>query len=392
MTRRTPGEGSITKRQDGRYQVRIDLGRNELGKRQRRYGYADTPEEARKLLRRFQLEKDRGIRAGRDARPPRTLGLWMTEWLEHVEQAREPGTHERYEVIVRVHLRPAFGHLRPSQFEPVLLERFLDRKLRDGYSVAYVRLMMWTLSGLLRRAEKLFGWRNFVGIDTLDIPSVAPIEEMDLSLEEAKAFLQTIKGDRLYALYLMAMVLGQRQGTMLGLRWADVAEDYSRVRLPMRLIRVKGEWQLRSHRQSRTKKAPRTLPLPAPLADALREHRARQERERDVAGSRWVEMEHEGREVRLVFTSVTGGPLNGTSVTRWFQAHLKQAGLERRRFHDLRSSAATIMSALGIPIEIISQVLAHSGLQMTQSYVHLGDERLRKELAVLDGAWGEEAR
>ena len=40
--------------------------------------------------------------------------------------------------------------------------------------------------------------------------------------EEAKKFLEAVRGDRLEALYSVALSLGLRQGEALGLRWQDV--------------------------------------------------------------------------------------------------------------------------------------------------------------------------
>jgi integrase len=159
----------------------------------------------------------------------------------------------------------------------------------------------------------------------------------------------------------------------------------------MKLVRAGGAWQLRPVRRSRPKKAPRTLPLPAPVAAALRGHLTRRQAEREAAGSAWTVMEHDGHEVGLVFTNPIGRPLHGQYVTVRFQRLLKEAGLDRRRFHDLRHSAASVMLALKIPLKVVSEVLAHSGIQITADlYGHLQDDGLRDQLAVLDAAWGDD--
>jgi len=40
--------------------------------------------------------------------------------------------------------------------------------------------------------------------------------------DEVRVFLETIKGDRLEVLFLVALSLGLRRGELLGLRWQDV--------------------------------------------------------------------------------------------------------------------------------------------------------------------------
>lgn len=45
-----------------------------------------------------------------------------------------------------------------------------------------------------------------------------------LTIEEAKTLLRAVKGQRLEAAYVMALMLGLRRGEVLGLRWEDVEE------------------------------------------------------------------------------------------------------------------------------------------------------------------------
>ena len=47
-----------------------------------------------------------------------------------------------------------------------------------------------------------------------------------LSPEQARAFLDAAKGERLGALYTVALSLGLRMGEALGLRWQDI--DFER--------------------------------------------------------------------------------------------------------------------------------------------------------------------
>ena len=46
-----------------------------------------------------------------------------------------------------------------------------------------------------------------------------------LTPEQARAFLEAARGDRYYALYVLAIHYGLRQGELLGLKWADLDLD-----------------------------------------------------------------------------------------------------------------------------------------------------------------------
>jgi integrase len=390
MTRRRgPGEGSITPRADGRFQVRVDVGRDPVtGKRQRIYRYAPDRKAAVGLLQQLQRDKEAGKLGPSNKDLPQTLSGWLDLWLESVKVHREPLTYERYEAVCRVHLKPALGHKRVTQITPLDVQRLLDGKMATRSSNT-VRTIAIVLEAALSRAQKMgLVAHNVASGRRIEQPRAQRAPENILGLEEARTFLDGIRGDRLHALFLTAAVLGQRQSSLLGLRWQDVDLEYQTARWPMKLIRVKGSWQLRPAGSSRTKRAPRKLPLPAPVAAALRQHRANQEREREIARGGWLDLVVDGREVDLVFTMPDGRPIYGSWATEQFQRRLAEAGLERRRFHDLRHSAASIMIALGIPLKVVSEVLAHTGIQITADlYGHLEDDMLREQLRVLDTAW-----
>ena len=67
----------------------------------------------------------------------------------------------------------------------------------------------------------------------------------------------------------------------------------------------------------------------------------------------------------LVFTTVTGGPLEPTHVRKMFSRLTTAAGLGHWHPHELRHSAASISSAAGVPLERIADVLGHDGTRMT---------------------------
>ena len=59
-----------------------------------------------------------------------------------------------------------------------------------------------------------------------------------LSPIEAKRLLSVVDGDRLAALYRVALTLGMRQAEILGLRWQDVDIDAPRLRVRQTLPRM----------------------------------------------------------------------------------------------------------------------------------------------------------
>jgi integrase len=60
-------------------------------------------------------------------------------------------------------------------------------------------------------------YRN--GADVVDAPRVRLFEILPLTAEQARALLAAAAGDRLEALYALALVTGMRRGELLALRW-----------------------------------------------------------------------------------------------------------------------------------------------------------------------------
>jgi integrase len=134
-------------------------------------------------------------------------------------------------------------------------------------------------------------------------------EVQPLSVEETRRFLETIKGDRLEALFTVAVSLGLRQGEALGLRWRDVDFESGTLRIRYALQRLKATQDSDSHAHSgrfhlvepKTKQSRRTIALPAVTLSALADHKRRQHEERKLAGSAWQvpELNCEGESVAV---------------------------------------------------------------------------------------------
>ena len=105
--------------------------------------------------------------------------------------------------------------------------------------------------------------------------------------------------------------------------------------------------------EPKTRSGSRQLLLTRRAVEALEEHRRRQIIERSEAGELWEDHD-------LVFTNSFGRPLNPPNLTiRSFRPLLERAGLPTIRFHDLRHTAATLLTS-GIHPKVASEMLGHA--------------------------------
>ena len=74
----------------------------------------------------------------------------------------------------------------------------------------------------------------------------------------------------------------------------------------------------------------------------------------------------------MVFTTLTGAPLDPRNVTRDFHRLLKAAGLPPFRLHDLRHTCASLLLALNVHSRVIMETLGHTQIGTTMNlYSHV---------------------
>ncbi|MDQ3733299.1 MAG: tyrosine-type recombinase/integrase [Actinomycetota bacterium] len=100
------------------------------------------------------------------------------------------------------------------------------------------------------------------------------------------------------------------------------------------------------------------MPLPAPVVDELRAHKARQAAERLAAGPAW-------RDLGAVFATETGGYLEPRNVLRRCEKIAHGAGLPGIWLHTLRHSAASALIESGTPMKVQQELLGHSSFSIT---------------------------
>jgi hypothetical protein len=128
--RRTNGEGTLTKRKDGRYEARIYVP-TPTG-RKRICLYDRTQAAVRKKLLAVQQDIVQGTYA-LDAVP--RLDTFLDYWLEEVIRPnKRPATYADYKWFVDNYLRPDLGAYTLDQLTISLVQKWLNKVLDDGAS------------------------------------------------------------------------------------------------------------------------------------------------------------------------------------------------------------------------------------------------------------------
>jgi integrase len=188
-------------------------------------------------------------------------------------------------------------------------------------------------------------------------------EMSPLSRVQARKLLQTAEGNRLEALYVLAVTTGMRQGELLGLGWEDVDLEAGVVRVKRKLTLAKGGPRLT---EPKTRGSRRQIRLTSSAVEALEKHRERQQTERAASNGSWTDR-------GLVFCTGRGTLIRRDNLhAKHWKPLLRRAGLPDIRFHDLRHTCATLLLTKGVHPKIVSEMLGHSSIAITlDTYSHV---------------------
>ena len=352
------GEGSVYKRSDGRI-----VGEYEDANGKRRYVSGKTKAEVRKKLRKLLADRDEGIAYDSENL---TVGGYLDRWLEAVKGSVRERTWQRHEQVVRVHLKPTIGSVKLDRLNALQVQSMYRQKLDSGLSARTVGIIHATLHKALKQAVR---WslvpRNVAEAVTPPRPDRREIAP--LTGEQTRALLNAARGDKLEALYVLAVTTGMRQGELLGLQWKDVDLEGGTLKVNRSVY----EGVVSS---PKTRAGRRTIRLSKLAIAALKRHRI------DAATLRLSEW---------VFTSANGTPIGHQNLrNRSWKPLLRRAGLpDSVRFHDLRHTAASLMLGQNVPLPVVSYVLGHANPNITATiYAHMLENMSGRGAAGMDDA------
>ena len=297
-----------------------------------------------------------------------TVGEYLEEWLAGIRPTVRDKTAASYEATLHDWVLPRIGSqqlldLNATRLRALYAE-LLESGRRDGKgglsarSVQYAHRILFhalkdaTESGLLSRNPA----------SLVRAPRVPKREMTVWSAEEAREFLDSLRADRLYALWVLMITTGVRRGEALGLQWRDV--DLAKGRLAIRRARVAIGYQVQEA-EPKTTAGKRAVSLDSTTVRVLTEHRRRQKEERLAAGPAWMGSDQ-------LFTNEDGSPIHPDRISKLFVQHVRECGLPTIRLHDLRHTAATLALTAGVHPKVVQERLGHANISVTlDTYSHV---------------------
>lgn len=355
--RRDAGSGSVFKAQNGRWVGFLDLGSGADGKRRRRKLTGRTKAEVVDKLRAAKRQAEDGLPLGN---ANDTVGALLKDFYARglPGTCRTAKTKQGYQWAIEKHLVPALGARRLRDLSPDDVAAMLTGLADRGFS----RASLVHLHSVLRRALRWGEARGRVArnVATLvDTPHAHRRVSKALTSDQARAVLRIAQVHRLEALWCIGLTVPSRPGELTGLRWQDVD-----LELGVLHFRVALHLNVESRRlelgELKTEQSRRSVEVPGFVIDALKRRKVAQAGERLALGGAWSNPDD------LVFTTEAGTPIDPANLRRALRKLTREAGIPGTwTVYELRHSAVSILSAAGVPLELIADTAGHKNSQVT---------------------------
>ena len=372
--RRPQGDGTIRKRNDGRWEARIIIGHKNDGSPMYKSAFAKTQKSALKQLHQL-LDLYRDVDLTEDCRM--TLGEWMDKWLDEymIFTVRE-STVVGYRNMIEHQVKRFIGDKPLTSLTTADIQKFYSKIKKQGrakphpiHGTALSDSMVRSVHLMLHEAfdvavrERLIV-RNPTNGTT--IPKKNHTEKQVLNDEQLDKFIDIIKREPYwYDFFYVEIMTGLRRGEICGIKWSDINFDDGTLSIRRSITRMQGVGVVIG--ETKTGAGVRKIIMPPSVKALL-------ERKRSEAINDWVFPHYMN----------PSEPLHPDSAYNKLKTLLKHAELPLIRFHDLRHTFATHAMKGGVDAKTLSGLLGHTDASFTlDTYTHVTSDMQKNASAVV---------
>ncbi len=312
-----------------------------------------------------------------------TFGDLLDRYFDARKGRLQETTLALYRRTFNQNVRPKIGDVRLDKLSREHVERVLDdardcsNRKRKGQP-----LCGRTKRNILIRVRSVLEWgsKNYEGVRNIarnvEPPIVDERDDVAFNGERARELLVAAKGTEIESAKMTAIGTRLRRGELCALRWGDVDLDNAGLRVRQSAALIDGKVITKA---PKTKGSRRDVSMPDFVVAALRANYKQQ-----AEGHRLLGIGNRGTE-GVVFDRCAGSRWNPNELSRQFSRLVRRKKLAATRFHDLRHGYASLAFAAGVPLKTASELLGHSGINVTANvYTHIMDEQRRAAAKLLE--------
>lgn len=369
--KRKSGDGTIRQRNDGRWEGRIVIAYDEKGLPKTKNVLAKTKRECSEKLEKLKAELGATDTTKCSSEMP--FGKWMDHWYRtYCKNTLKDYTQKTYEQRIYKQIIPKIGHLPLNKITTGTLERFYAELKTDGRLVRREQNGNGLSNSVIRsiHAHCRAALQKAVdeGLITKDpavrckLPPKRSAEIKILSPEEMQKLLYQAQIEGFYEMFLLDLSTGLRRGELLGLKWADIDLEESTLSVKRQVRFEKGKLKISS---PKTKASERTIVLPLPITEMLKEYK-------EKTHSEWL------------FPSPVKDedvPRDPTACRKRLSQILERSGCKHVPFHALRHTFASHAFHYGMDVKTLASTIGHESVETTLNVYAHTSERMKQDAA-----------
>lgn len=385
----------------------ISLPATEPGKRRRKVIVRARKDDALNALR---AAKDELRQAGDLPTASPTVSQWCDLWWQRHGMTRlKVSNRSGYRSRIEQYIKPSIGRVRLEKLTPDHVYRMHEYVTKTkGLSPTTALGAHAVLSSIL--ADAVIEGRTNRNVARLARkPGAAVHKASYLDNAQARDLLMSVKDRPVEAAWWSTAILtGMRQAERLGITTDAIDFDASTITVSWQLKRLPFE-------HGCGPQAPDGWPCGRKRGGNCPERHLDIPRDQDVqqidgalylirpktkAGWRVVPMvgllrdvlasyleTHKPGEYGLIFTRPDGSPLEQTDDTDAWKAALERAGLPIVGGHSTRHTCNTVLTELGVPVDVRQKILGHASKAVNEAvYTHTSDARVADAMHALSAA------
>lgn len=379
--KREYGTGSISKRKDGKWQGRVNLGTDINGKRKQKYFYGTTEKEVKKKLKDYFIQGEK-YTANNIAKM--TLEEFLVDWLENIlVHTLKPKSYAIKEYIIKQQIAPRIGMLQVNSLVASDIQQMINNMVKEDLSYSTIKKAYDTLNQRFKLAinQEQVNKNPTLGVVLPKQKNKKNSEIQYFSKEQCKELIEESRRIydynnknvyRLGELVPFLIFTGLRIGEAIALEWKDIDYKNKTITVNKNVVEVKskktGKYILEKQDSTKTDSSTRIIPLSNNAMECIKNLK-------EINGDK-----------KFIFASQTGQYISPSNLNRMFRGIQKALNYKvTLGLHSLRHTFATLMLNNGIDVKIVSELLGHSNVSVTYNiYIHTIQSQKIKAINIID--------